>query len=226
MATSDVRHQIIQIVNEIQRRLGVNTTTTLTANKQTTVLLDLLNDVIIECSDFGDWQEMFREATVTASSSVGTYEVVVSANVKRIAEIAFNNDTAPLEVRDLEDMRRLQRISSYGNVRQFAIAGVSGVNMQFRCYPIPGSNQNNQTFDVWYYKQPRLMTTADVSAVPAFPSRVLTKGLYAKALLEENGGVPSPQYQVAYQEYIVSRREALNRFTHDTGTGLRLRPAG
>ena len=68
--------------------------------------------------------------------------------------------------------------------------------------------------------------TADASAVPAFPARVLVQGTYAKALLEENGGEPTPQYQTAYAEYIRMRSEALNRFNADTGTDIYFTPTG
>ena len=232
MALTDVRKNVIQIVNEVQSRLGVNTTTTLTATKLTTVLLDLLNDVIDEISDFGDWQQMFREVAVTASSSVGSYKISVSADVKNVYEIVWGDDVSPLEVRTIEDIRRLQRLASFGTPRQFSIVGVSGTSPKFRVYPIPNAGaiaaetSAGGVFDVAYYKKPRLLTTTDVSAVPAFPSRVLTQGLYAKALLEENGGEPSPQYQTAYAEYIRMRAEALNRFTTDTGTDVYLTPTG
>lgn len=228
MATSDVRKDVISIVNEVQRRLGLSSTTDLTATKLTTVLLDLLNDVIDEVSDFGEWQQMYREVQVTASSSVGTYEIAVSSQVKNIYEFVWDTDVSPLEVRTIEDIRRLQRLASFGVPRQTAIIGVSGVNPLFRVYPVPNSstisNATKGTFDIAYYKKPGLLTTADVSAVPAFPSRMLIQGLYAKALLEENGGEPSPQYQAAYVEYIRMRKEALNRFNADTGTDMYITP--
>lgn len=228
MATSDVRKDVLGIVNEVQRRLGVNTTTTLDATKLTKVILDLLNDVIDEISDFGDWQQMYREVTVTASSSVGTYEAAVSAQVKNIMEIVWDTDVSPLEVRSIEDIRRLQRLTSFGVPRQFAVVGVSGVNPLFRIYPVPNSstisNATNGTFDIAYFKKPGLLVTTDVSAVPAFPARVLIQGTYAKALLEENGGEPSPQYQTAYVEYVRMRKEAINRFTYDTGTDVYVTP--
>ena len=226
MATSNVRLSVIGIVNEVQRKLGVDPTTTLTKNKQTTVLLDMLNDTIIECSDFDDWQEMYREVDVTASSSVAAYEIDASAEVKRVFEIVFDGDAASMEVRNIEDIRRLQRITSFGQPRQFAIVGVSGVNMLFRPYPVPGSNQNNKTFNVAFYKQPNLLLTTDVSAIPAFPSRVLVAGLYSKALLEETGGAPTTQYQAALAVYVRTRKEAVNRYNADTGTDTYFYPMG
>lgn len=224
MATTDVRKSVIGIVNEVQRRLGISTTTSLTANRHANTLLDLLNDTIDEISDYGDWQQMFREVNVTAATSVGTYAVEASANVKNIYEIHWDDDVSPLEVRTIEDMRRLQRLTSFGVPRQFAVVGASGVNPKVRVYPVPGSNQNTKLFDVAFYKKPRLLTTTDVSAVPAFPARLLVQGLYAKALLEENSGEPTPQYQVAELKFAKMLSETHNRLTADTGTDLYLTP--
>jgi hypothetical protein len=232
MSLTDIRKDTISIINEVQRKLGVNTQTSLTGTKLTTTLLDFLNDVIDEVSDFGDWQQMFREAAVTATSSVAAYKISVSADVKNIYEIVWGDDVSPLEVRSIEDIRRLQRLASFGTPRQFAVVGVSGTSPKFRIYPVPTSaaiaaeTSAGGVFDVAYYKKPRLLTTSDTSAVPAFPSRVLVQGVYAKALLEENGGERNSQYDVAYAEYTRMRIEALNRFNADTGTDIYVVPTG
>ena len=85
-------------------------------------------------------------------------------------------------------------------------------------------NATTPTFDIAYYKKPSLYITSDVSAVPAFPARMLIQGLYAKALLEENGGEPTREFQAAELAYLRMRGEALNRFNADTGTDLRVVP--
>ena len=224
MATSDVRKTVLGIINTVQRRLGVSPTDTVSSTTHANMLLELLNDVIQECSDFGDWQEMFREVNVTAISSVGTYEVDASAEVKNIYEIHWDDDIAPLEVRDIQEIRRLQRVNSHGEPRQFAIVGVSGVNPLFRVFPVPTTS--GALFDVAFYKKPRIYTTSDGGVTPSFPAIMLEKGLYAKALLEEAGGEPTPQYEVAYREYVQTRAEALNRFNSDTGTDMYLTPTG
>ena len=221
MATSDVRKSILEIVNVVQRKLAVNVTSSLTETIQANLLLDLLNDVIDEVSDMGDWQQMFREVEVTAISSVGTYEIKASAQVKNIYEIVWDSDVAPLEVLDIQDIRRLQRLASHGTPRQFAVVGVSGANPLIRVHPIPTTAA---TFDTAFYKKPRYYTTDDGAIVPGFPAKVLEKGLYAKALLEEAGGEPTEQSKTAYAEYARVRSEALNRFTADTGTDTYFTP--
>lgn len=234
MALSDVRKDAISIVNEVQRRLGVDAQPTFTSTKLTNVLLDLLNDVIDEVSDHGDWPQMYREVDITAVSSVGAYKISVSADVKNVHEIVWGDDVAPLEVRTIEDIRRLQRLTSFGTPRQFVIVDVSGTSPKFRIYPIPiqatidAESSAGGVFDVAYYKKPRLLqaVTADTTAIPAFPSRVLVQGLYAKALLEENGGEPNDQSTKAEAKFEEMRQEALNRFTWDTGTDTYITPTG
>ena len=98
----------------------------------------------------------------------------------------------------------------------------------FRVFPIPGSAQNNQNFLAAIYAKPPLYTTstADSSALPVFPANIMIAGLYAKALLEENGGEPTQEYQAAFATYIAMRKEALNRYNADTGNDLFLVPTG
>jgi hypothetical protein len=229
VATADVRRTVIGIINEVERKLAVTESSFLDDRKLTTVLLDFLNDVIDEVNDFGDWPQMFREIDVTASSSVDTIELAVSAQIKNIYEIHYGVQVSPLQVKSVEDMRRLQRTGSTGGEpRQFAVVDTSGVNPRIRTYPVHTSALASAVFDVAYYKKNRIYTTvtADTTAIPAFPSRMLVQGVYAKALLEESGQEPTAQYQIAYQEYIKMRTEAFNRLTSDTGTDVFFTPTG
>lgn len=234
MAIADVNRTAIGIVNEVERKLGIDESSFFTDTKFTTVLLDFLNDTISECNDFGRWPHMFREATVTASASVDRYELAVSAQINNVLEIHWANtageaeDIAPLQVVNVQDIRRLQKTRNFGVPRQFAIVNVSGVNPIIRVSPIPGSNENKKTFDVAFHKKQRLFTTAsaDTSAIPLFDSRMLVQGTYAKALLEEAGQEQTPSYQIAYQEYIRMRKEAWNRLTIDTGGDVQITPNG
>lgn len=224
MSTADINKSVLEIVNAVQERLGLNKTSTLYANKHARTLVGLFNEVIDELCGLGDWQQMYREWTVTAQSSVGTYVITPSANVQRIEEIVWNNDIAPLSPINPSDMRRQQRLSMYGNPRQFSIIGVSGADPKFRVSPVPTTAAS---FSIAGYKKLRRFdadVTADASAVPNFPATMLIQGLYAKALLEEAGGEPTQQFQTEYAEYIRMRREALNMFTTDTGTTMQLVP--
>ena len=234
MAIADVNRTVLGIVNEVERKLGINESSFLNSTKNTTVILDLLNDVITECNDFGRWPHMFREAIVTASASVDRYELAVSAQINNILEIHWANtageaeDIAPLQVVNVQDMRRLQKTRSFGPPRQFAVVNVSGVNPIVRVNPIPGANENMKTLDVAFYKKQRLFTTAsaDTTAIPLFDSRMLVQGTMAKKLLDDSGQEPTPQYNIAYQEYIRMRKEAFNRLTVDTASEIQITPNG
>lgn len=219
--TADTRRTILQIVNDVQRRLGVNPTANLTATKHATVLLGLLNQLVDEISDQREWMEWYAETTVLASSSVAEYSVNTPYPVHHIYEIAFQGDIAPMDVVSIEEIRRLQRLNHHGRPRQFGIVGVNGAtgNPTFRVSPIPGSAQNNMGLHIALYKKPAIYSTSDIGEEPEFPAQLLTQGLYAKALLEENGGEPTRQYEIAYAEYQRMLVEAANRYNSDTGDG-------
>jgi len=228
MTTADIRLDVISIINEVERKLGISESTTLTTRTFTTVLLDFLNDSIDEINDYGEWAQMFREVDVTASSSVESYEISVSSNVHHVYEIHFDDDVSPLFNRSVEDLRRLQKTRGTGVPRQFSITDVSGVNPRFRVYPIPGPNENGKLFDIAFYKKQRLFTTvtADSTAIPAWPSRMLVAGTYAKALLEEAGQEPTRQSERAERTYTLMRNSAYNRFKANTGTDVFIVPMG
>ena len=229
MAIADVNRTIIQIVNEVERKLGVNPTTSVpSVTRLGTVLVDFLNDVMDEVADHGDWPALQKSVVVTAVASTTAYEVNVSAPVKTIHEIHFSADISPLRWVTPSEIRRLNRSRSYGRPRHYSVVEVSGVNPIFRVSPIPGSAQGGSPFEVSYFEKPILYepTTAYSSIRPIFPSRVLVQGTYAKALLDESGGQETPAYRMAYGEYQKMLREAFNRFTSDFGDEIQFVPTG
>lgn len=226
--TTGLRETVLAIINRVERKLGLNASATLTANKKVRELLDSLNEVMDEISDAGDWQEYRRTVFVTATPSVATYEVRTSGLVKNIKEIAFASAPSPLVPVDDEEIRLLNRVSIVGEPRQFAIAGVnaSSGNPNFSVSPVPGSAQtaSGQGFDVLFFQKPELYTTSNASTIIPFPSNLVFLGLYAKALLVESGGSPTNEYQVVYTEYVRMRREASNRFNADVYSYVQFRP--
>ena len=224
MAITDVQQTAIQIVNRVQRKIGVDQTTGLGGTRHSHVLLDLLNEVVSDLGDLGDWQEMFREIDTTAVSSVADYEINVTAAVvvHHVHEIRYDTSTSPMFVRSIEDIRRLDRPRRYGESRHFAIVGQGTAgNPKFRVSPVPTSAIQ---YHVAFYEKPVIYTTADSSTRIPFPGDVLFQGVYAKALLEESEGVETPQYVGAYREYERMKRQALARQTSDTGTDINLVP--
>lgn len=225
MATvTNVRQTVLQIINDVQRKLGFNATTTLTATKQATVLLRFLNETIAECEDAGDWLEMYETHSVTAQSSVAQYTVDASAQVHHVYEIHWPTIPSPMEPVSISRMRMFSKISSFGTPRHFSLDDVDDSTGQpmFTVFPVPTTAR---AFDVGFYEKHPLYDTSDTGETPKFPANVLIQGTYAKALLDENGGEPTRQFEWAYQEYVKLRSEAMNRFTSDTGTDVYMQPS-
>lgn len=229
MTLADTRLTIIQIVNEVRRKIGLSVVNTLTQDSMAINSVDYLNDVIAEVSDYGDWQEMLVETLVTASSSVINYVITTdtTAAVKNIHEVAFYTRIACMKLVTLDDIRRLQRTNTTGVPTQWALVGVDNVttgNPFIRVYPTPGIQQNNQAFNILYYKKPRLYTTSDASVIPEFPSRVLVQGLLAMILKDESRGTPEESYKLEYARFTEVLADTYNRFNGDTGSDTYFRP--
>src|SRR3990167_5138281 len=224
--TSNVRSTILGIVNEVERKMAYTPSANLSARRTTQMYRDFLNDIVSDVSDYGDWPQLYEEVLVTAQTSVHSVEVNASAPVKNIYEVHFGSQIMPLYPVDVQQIRLLQRTSAVGPPRQFSLSKTSGINPMTEVYPTPGSSQAGSVFNYAVYSKPRTYTTADASVTPPFSSRLLVQGVYAKALLDENGGAPTPQYQVAQTEFNRMLREEWNRTGADTGTDIYIVPGG
>lgn len=230
MSLNNIRLTTLDIINEIRRLMSINTVTTLSADKYSLVLLRLLNHVITECLDDGDWPETYREITVLASAGTKTYSLGVPYPVQNIYEIAFDTDAAALEYRDLVDIRVLGRSgTTNGTPRQWTIKGTDNAgNPEFTVHPTPTTahQTDGKVFDIALYKKVELLTTNDLSKRPDLPANLLIQGLYAHALLDENSGAGTDATESAFQLYYKIMREARNRYTSDTGHDIFFTPTG
>ncbi len=225
MASTDVRKTILQIINAINEKLHINTVSATTDTKMATVMVQFLNEIIADISDFGDWQEFYNETVVTAVSGQSEYELGLTSPIKSIIEIAVSGQIAPLYYTDIRDINRLIRVNTTGVPRWFSLVGMdSQENPKFRVSPVPGSSEDGDDMRVYYYDKPRLYTTSDDSEVPDLPANLVIQGLYAKALLFENGGEPTTEFQAEMQLYERLKQQALNRYTTDTGTDVFIVP--
>lgn len=218
MSIGDVRYTVLQTVNEVFRKLGLSTVSSLTANKLSIECVDFINDVCNDLSDFGNWQEMLVSSNITAVSGQIDYTLNTSANVKNIADIFFSQRTGPLRNVDLQTMRILTRTTSTGEPSQFCVFGTdANANPIIRVRPTPVQQQDGGLFSVLHYNRCPLYTTSDASTIIPFPARVVVLGTLSRAILNESQGSPTPKYQQYIQDYLVARKEALNRFNGDTG---------
>ena len=220
MPTSDSRGTVLGAINEVRKLLGYGTVSALTSDRYAEIGLRLLNNVITDISDNGDWEEQRGTVSVTAVTSTISYSIGVSSVVKRIYEISFDNDSRALDRVTLENLNQFNRRGGVGRPRFFAVKGVdSQGNPKFSVSRQPGTTENGKLFSVEYFTAPRLYDTAVTAAeeIP-FPFNMVVQGLYAQSLLEQNGGTSTKEYLAAEALYQKMRGEAQNRYTSDTGS--------
>lgn len=225
MAIEDIRYTVLTIVNEVQRKLGLDPTPTLTANKLAVQMIDFINDVCNDLSDFGNWQEVFTSSNVTAVSGQRDYSINTSANIKNIGDIFFSTRTGPLRNVTPHDMRIMTRVTVAGTPTQFCVFGTDSTgNPLIRVRPTPAATENGVLFSITYYVRPPKYSTTDAASVVPFPGDLLVTGVLAQCLLNESGGSPTDHYSLVQQDYTQAKKEALNRFNGDTGYEIDFRP--
>lgn len=226
MAITDVRQTVLQTVNAVLQKLGLNEVTSLVANKISRELINHINDVVDDLSDFGNWQETLTTANVTCQSSVDNYQIATSGVVKNIGDIFLTTRQGPLQSVDVKDMRIMTRVTARGQPSQYCVFGTdSNGNPNIRVRPIPTSNEDGSMFSILYFVKPSLYTTADASTIIPFPSRVVILGTLARYTLRESGGAVTDMYKEFQQQYLSTRKTSLNRFNSNTGWDLSFVPS-
>jgi len=225
MGVGDIRYTVLQVVNEVQRKLGL-TETGLSGNKLSIQLIDFINDICDDLSDFGNWQECMVTANVSSVAGQRDYTINTSANIKNIGDIYYSQRTGPLSNINIKDMRMF--LSANGMPSQFTIfvTDASTGNPIIRMRPTPVSgNGFGGYFSILYWIRAPLYTTSDASTIIPFPGSIVVLGTLAKAILNESEGAPNDRYTATYQDYLQARKEALNRFNGDTGWTVSFAPS-
>lgn len=232
MALADTKLTLIQIVNEVQRKLSLRATTASTDTAHAKVLVDLLNDVIDELSDFGDWVQLRGSIDVSAVSGQSVYTVPVSGStesINRIEEVRVSGRTPALDpFNSITEYRQLNSLRSRGRPVKFVLTEEdSRGNPKIGIWPTPGASEDGLRMTVHFYLKPRryIAGTDDAETLP-IPGRLLVQGLLVKAILDESGGVSTPQHQVVLAEFERMKRQTINRFNADTGNEIRFVPRG
>lgn len=225
MGVGDIRYTVLQVVNEVQRKLGL-TETSLTGNKLATQMIDFINDICNDLSDFGNWQECLVTANVSTVAGQRDYTINTSANIKNIGDIYYSQRTGPLSNITIEDMRMF--LSANGMPNQFTIFGTDASSgnpiLRFRPTPVSGNGFGGY-FSILYWIKTPTYTTSDASIIIPFPARIVILGTLAKAVLNESEGAPNDRYTQTYNDYLLARKEALNRFNGDTGWSVSFTPS-
>lgn len=225
MAITDIRYTVLQTVNEVMQKMGLDTVTSLSANKISKELVSHINDVVSNLSDFGNWMEQLTTARVTAQVSVRDYTIQTSAVIKNIGDIYLGTRHGPLRSVDIDTMRVMTRTTAFGQPSQYCIFGTdSNGNPLIRVRPTPDQSQDGALFSILYYVKPSIYTTSDGSTLIPFPARVVVLGTLAAYTLREAGGAQTDMYTSYYNQYLDSRRTALNRFNSDTGWDVSYTP--
>lgn len=226
MGLGDIRYTVLEVVNEVQRKLGLDATASIATNKLSVQLVDFVNDVCNDLSDFGNWQEALVSSNVTAVSGQSDYSIATSANIKNIGDIFFSTRTGPLRFVTIQDMRIMTRTTITGTPTQFTVFGTdANGNPVLRVRPTPSSNEDGELLSVVYYIRPPKYSLSDGSLVIPFPGDIVVMGVLAAAILNESGGSPTDHYTRVYQSYLEGRKEALNRFNGDTGWDVNFTPS-
>lgn len=226
MGIGDIRYTVLQVVNEVQRKLGLTSTPSLAANSLAIQMVDFVNDVCNDLADLGDWQETLVTANVTAVSGRVDYFINTSANIENIKDIYFSQRRGPLRNITVDDMRVMTRVTITGTPSQFTIFGtdING-NPNIRVRPTPAQAEDGGLFSVLYYIRAPLYTTSDANSVVPYPARIVVLGTLARALLNESSGSPTDHYNNIQKEYLDARKQALNRFNGDTGWDIQFAPS-
>jgi hypothetical protein len=228
MAITDIRATAIDIVNEVRRKLKLAPVASFTADSYAKVMLPYLNDTISEISDYGNWQEILVEVNVTAQSSVANYSIPVSAVnlVQNVHEIVFNNRIGEMRKVNLDTIRRLARIGSYGIPQQWGVVGTdANGNPIIRVYPTPSSNEAGLFLNMLVFSKPAALVTADTATLVPFASDLVVAGLLSRMVLDESDGEPTQRYQAIRQDFEDTLDETYNRFNGDSGSTVYFRPA-
>jgi hypothetical protein len=232
MAVTDQRMTVLEIINEVRLKSKLNSVSTITQDSDSVIKLAYLNDTVSEISDYGNWQESLRQITVTAQSSVADYSISSAAFtqlgirvIQNIHEVVFETYSSEMSKIELDQLRRLQRLSNYGNPTQWAVKGVdTDGNPIISVAPIPATNQDGKIFTINLYEKPAFYTTADATTVVPFPGDLITQGVLAKSILDESDGDPTPRYQMTQKVYEDALNQAYNRYNGDTGSTVYFRP--
>jgi hypothetical protein len=228
MALTDTRATILEIINETRRKLGINNSvSSLTQDSKTTVMVDFLNDVVTEISDFGMWNETISTATLPLVVGQRDYSFSAVLSVKTIKDVFLTSTSAALPFINQEEMRLLYRQSNSGQPRQWTIFGVdANANPIVRVYPTPDDSAAGTTLDVFYQANATKYTTATpTNTYINFPARMVVQGLLAQCILDEEGGSASDHYSQERLKFESLLKETFNRFKGDVSYGRRFIPS-
>jgi hypothetical protein len=227
------------VINSVRTRVGLNEvakTTAALSDKFGKAAQTLLNEVLQEISNQGDWQEMVTAVQQAIACSVTNYSLCATntwpSNLcKNIYEIAVSATPQPLRYCNLAAMNRYQRGGSTGEPRFWTVKGVDeNRNPRWEVWPTPATADADKKFIITYFLRPKIQTLVHLSGSTVegrvvasadcpFDSQLVINGLYTRVLEEEAGGGASRESMACYRTYTMQMQEELNRYNADSGSG-------
>jgi len=235
----DPRMDMGEILNQVRTRIGLNETIKTTAaasDKFGKLAQGLLNEVLQEISNAGDWQETFtatRQPLVVSATNYGLSALHSnpSRQCKNIYEIAISGTRQPLGYKKLSELMAYQRGGTCGEPRFWTVRGVDEqMNPRWEVWPTPATAEATKEFIVSYFMRPptyalthlsgsSVKSRVVVSAAVPFDCQLVLNGLYSRCLEEEAGGGASRESTACYRTYVQQMQEELNRYNADSGNG-------
>jgi hypothetical protein len=223
MAESDFKVTVIGAINEVRRKSKLSPASTLDQDSDSITKLHYLNDVVSELSDFANWQELYREAIVSVSTSVRDYSVS-GVVIQNIHEVAISTRQSALKRVGIDEMRLLQRNNNTGSPYHWCLKGINSEGNPIITFDRWPTNTDDGYFNIGYYRKVSAYSTADASATVPFPGRLVVQGLLTKTILDESDGEPTIRYATNLELYDKMKEETYNRFNGDTGGDIYFKP--
>jgi hypothetical protein len=185
----------LEIVNQILRRTGQETITTLVSAQSPVVqAMDFVNEAYFEILEAAECQFLQTKATFNTINGTALYTLAADADVMFLLKDRIRETTAGGYLPEMDPaMMASAYLADTGKPVRFWVEGT-----QLRLHPVPNAVY---TIEYYYLKRPaKLAADADNSLIPYAWERLLVRG--AQSLLERFLGEveSSRQTFVLYQD--------------------------
>jgi hypothetical protein len=190
---------LLQIVNNILRRMREDEVPDVSQNKYSKMVVDFVNDAKTLVENAWDWSTLRREVVVTTVNNVSDYLVEDATPQTKLFYFVNDNTRQYMEYRTTAWIEQ-QRINSdlKGSPKYFTYYNADGV-MRVRLWPTPDAAYTLR----YYAKFPQdfLENSGDVIRVPYMPVQHMALALLARER-GETGGTSVAEYFAVADNYL------------------------
>lgn len=207
----------LSIVNEVHKRLFIDTVDDLDDTQFSELCLAALNDVVWDICDAGGLVDR-RGSNEYALTSTGLVKVSASAGINRVEDVYYGD--MELKFREPHEIRRRLKVSpDTQTATEYSIVNTSAGVVDIQIWGIPEVSASS-TIDVAYYMEPPQYTSADSSTIVPYDANTVIAGVYANMILHETG---DKGIQMRVSNYMQKKDRVLTKHTSETGTGVSFR---